>query len=160
MPQGRYHIDCALIPKEGTGSNLVLKLDERTLPSGYRITTENPADERATRGKIVKINFGATVHRVVRLDLQAGAFDGTSEQLRSELAPRLDELIKALAEKPSVMRLAYRPAEGEDAGLTKQRIAAVKEEVLKRWKAFGRASDKALFNLDIEVELVAASVKP
>jgi uncharacterized repeat protein (TIGR01451 family) len=162
-PQGRYHIDCALIPKDGTGSNLVLKLDERTLPSGYRITTENPADERATRGKIVKINFGATVHRVVRLDLQAGAFDGTSDQLRAELAPRRDELIRALAEKPSVMRLAYRAAVGEDAGLTKQRVAAVKEEVLKRWKAFGRASgtsEKALFNLDIEVELVAAPVKP
>jgi hypothetical protein len=65
-----------------------------------------------------------------------------------------------LGEKPSVLRLAYRPAADEDSNLTKQRIAAVKEEVLRRWKAYGRTSDKALFNLDIEVELAAASVKP
>jgi uncharacterized repeat protein (TIGR01451 family) len=71
--EGRYHIACAAIPKEGTGSNLVLKLDERTLPSGYRTTSENPAAERATRGKVLKINFGATVHRVVRLALQGAA---------------------------------------------------------------------------------------
>jgi hypothetical protein len=73
--EGRYHIACAAIPKEGTGSNLVLKLDERTLPSGYRTTSENPAAERATRGKVLKVNFGATVHRVVRLALQGAAFD-------------------------------------------------------------------------------------
>ena len=156
--EGRYHIDCAAIPKEGTGSNFVLKLDERTLPSGYRVTSENPAAERMTRGKLVKINFGATVHRVVRLDLQAAAFDGA--RLQPAFATQLDRVIVALAEKPSVMRLAYRPAAGEDPGLTKERIAAVKDEVLRRWKAYGRASDKALFNLDIEVELVAASVKP
>lgn len=156
--EGRYHIDCAAIPKEGTGSNFVLKLDERTLPSGYRVTSENPAAERMTRGKLVKINFGATVHRVVRLDLQATAFEGV--QLKPEFAKQLDRVVTALAEKPSVLRLAYRPAADEDPGLTKQRIAAVKEEVLRRWKAYGRASDKALFNLDIEVELAAASVKP
>ncbi len=156
--EGRYHIDCAAIPKEGTGSNFVLKLDERTLPSGYRVTSENPAAERMTRGKLVKINFGATVHRVVRLDLQAAAFEGA--QLQPAFATQLDRVIVALAEKPSVMRLAYRPAADEDPGLTKERIAAVKDEVLSRWNAYGRTSDKALFNLDIEVELVAASVKP
>jgi uncharacterized repeat protein (TIGR01451 family) len=156
--EGRYHIDCAAIPKEGTGSNFVLKLDERTLPSGYRVTSENPAAERMTRGKLVKINFGATVHRVVRLDLQAAAFEGV--QLKPEFATQLDRVVTALTEKPSALRLAYRPAADEDPDLTKRRIAAVKEEVLRRWKAYGRASDKALFNLDIEVELAAASVKP
>jgi hypothetical protein len=113
-----------------------------------------------TRGKLVKINFGATVHRVVRLDLQAEAFEAASEALKPAFAAQLDRAITALAEKPSVLRLAYRPAADEDPGLTKRRVAAVKEEVLRRWKAYGRASDKALFNLDIEVELVAASVKP
>ncbi len=158
--EGRYHIDCAAIPKEGTGSNFVLKLDERTLPSGYRVTTENPGDERVTRGKIVKLNFGATVHRVVRLDLQAEAFEAASGALKPAFAGRLDGLVRSIAQKPSVLRLAYRPGPGEDPGLTKQRIATVKDEVLARWKAHGRASDTALFNLDIEVELVAAPAKP
>lgn len=158
--EGRYHIDCAVIPKEGTGSNFVLKLDERTLPSGYRVTSENPAAERVTRGKLVKINFGATVHRVVRLDLEAAAFEATSERLKPEFASKLDRLVTALAERPSVLRLALRPAAGEEPGLTGKRIAAVKADILRRWNAHGRATGKTLFNLDIEVELVPASVKP
>lgn len=152
--QGRYHIECAAIPKEGTGSNLVLKLDERTLPSGYRVTTENPADERATRGKIIKINFGATVHRVVRLDIEGSAFDAGGA-VRADLSPRLDELIEALAPRPSILRVAYRMREGESPDAAQQHIAAVKQEVLRRWAARGRAQTKALYRLDVEAEQVA-----
>ncbi|MCK7509894.1 MAG: hypothetical protein MZV70_41605 [Desulfobacterales bacterium] len=34
---GRYHITCAVVPNENRGSNFILKLDERSLPSGYRV---------------------------------------------------------------------------------------------------------------------------
>ena len=33
---GRFHITCAITPHEGRGTNFVLKLDDRTLPSGFR----------------------------------------------------------------------------------------------------------------------------
>jgi uncharacterized repeat protein (TIGR01451 family) len=164
--QGRYHIACAAIPKEGTGSNLVLKLDERTLPSGYRTTSENPAAERATRGKVLKVNFGATVHRVVRLALQGAAFDDGAATLRAGFAGELDRTVNVLAEKPSVLRLAYKAAPGEPEALGRQRVDAVKAAVLARWKALGRqraersngnADAPPLFNLDIEVELVPAA---
>ncbi|MDH6590470.1 putative repeat protein (TIGR01451 family) [Variovorax sp. TBS-050B] len=164
--EGRYHIACAAIPKEGTGSNLVLKLDERTLPSGYRTTSENPAAERATRGKVLKMNFGATVHRVVRLALQGAAFEDGSAQLRAGFVPELDRTVAVLAEKTSVLRLAYRAAPGEPEALAGQRTDAVKQAVLARWKQLGaqRAQQKEppLFNLDIEVEQVPAhaEVKP
>jgi large repetitive protein len=165
--EGRYHIACAAIPKEGTGSNLVLKLDERTLPSGYRTTSENPAAERATRGKVLKVNFGATVHRVVRLALQGTAFDEGSAALRAGFVPELDRTVAVLAEKTSVLRLAYKAAPGEAEALGRQRTDAVKAAVLARWKQLGeqRESRKEppLFNLDIEVELVPATtpaVKP
>ena len=36
---GRFHITCAITPHEGRGSNFVLKLDDRTLPSGFRGST-------------------------------------------------------------------------------------------------------------------------
>ena len=71
---GRFHVACADIPNADRGSNFVMKLDERTLPTGYRLTTENPRDVRTTRGKLVKLNFGAAVHRVVRLEVSAAAF--------------------------------------------------------------------------------------
>lgn len=158
--EGRYHIACAAIPKEGTGSNLVLKLDERTLPSGYRTTSENPAAERATRGKVLKINFGATVHRVVRLALQGAAFDDGADTLRAGFAGELDRTVAVLAGKTSVLRLAYKAAPGEPASLGRQRTDAVKAAVLARWKQLGaqRAArnEAPLFNLDIEVELVPA----
>ncbi|MDR6889202.1 MULTISPECIES: SdrD B-like domain-containing protein [Variovorax] len=165
--EGRYHIACAAIPKEGTGSNLVLKLDDRTLPSGYRTTSENPAAERATRGKVLKVNFGATVHRVVRLALQGAAFEDGSAALRAGFVPELDRTVNVLAEKASVLRLAYKAAPGEAEALGRERTDAVKAAVLSRWKQLGeqRESRKEppLFNLDIEVELVPAAtpaVKP
>ena len=37
---GRFHITCAVTPHEGRGSNFVLKLDNRTLPTGFRVSTE------------------------------------------------------------------------------------------------------------------------
>ncbi|KQY88289.1 hypothetical protein ASD35_11915 [Pelomonas sp. Root1444] len=153
---GRYHIACAAVPKEGTGSNLVLKADERTLPSGYRVTTENPAAERATRGKAVKLNFGATVHRVVRLELKAAAFTDGQVALQPTHQPRLDQAVAALVERPSILRLAYQPAPGEAADLGEARIAALKAALLERWKARGQAQGKALFNLDVEVERMPA----
>jgi uncharacterized repeat protein (TIGR01451 family) len=162
--EGRYHIACAAVPKDGTGSNLVLKLDERTLPSGYRTTSENPAAERATRGKVLKVNFGATVHRVVRLALQSSAFEPGAAALKADYAAQLAQAVDALAEKPSVLRLAYRAAAGDAEALGRDRAAAVKAEVLARWKRLGeqRAAKDApsLFNLDIEVELLPASATP
>lgn len=161
--QGRYHIACAAIPKEGTGSNLVLKLDERTLPSGFRTTSENPAAERATRGKVLKINFGATVHRVVRLALQGSAFEDGSAGLRAGFVPELDRTVNVLAEKTSVLRLAYKAAPGEAEALGRQRVDAVKAAVLARWKQLGeqraQRKEEPLFNLDVEVELTPATAE-
>ncbi|MEO6277009.1 MAG: SdrD B-like domain-containing protein [Roseateles sp.] len=153
---GRYHIACAAVPKDGTGSNLVLKVDERTLPSGYRVTTENPAAERATRGKALKVNFGATVHRVVRLDMKAAAFVDGQVALQPAHQARLDQAVAALVERPSILRLAYQPAPAEAPELGEARLAALKSALLERWKAQGQAQGKALFNLDIEVERMPA----
>ncbi len=162
--EGRYHIACAAIPKEGTGSNLVLKVDERTLPSGYRTTSENPAAERATRGKVLKVNFGATVHRVVRLAIQSSAFAEGGVVLQPVYTEQVAKALTALAEKPAVLRLAYRSAAGEPASLAERRTEAVKSDVLIRWQQLGRdraeRGEPPLFNLDVEVERLPAAGKP
>jgi large repetitive protein len=56
--QGRYHISCAAVPDARIGSNFVLKLDSRTLPLGWEVTTDNPRSIRLTRGKFGELNFG------------------------------------------------------------------------------------------------------
>src|SRR4029077_396580 len=43
---GRFHITCAITPNEDRGSNFVLKLDDRTLPSGFRRSHDQVTDKR------------------------------------------------------------------------------------------------------------------
>lgn len=121
---GRFHVPCAAIPDMDRGANFVMKLDERTLPSGFRVTTENPRDVRVTRGKMVKINFGATVHKVVRVELDGRAFaDG--DELQAEWRQQLEQLPATLAQRPSVARLAYRLEAGESRKVAERRLSAL-----------------------------------
>lgn len=136
--EGRFHVTCADIPQRDRGSNFVMKLDERTLPSGFRITTENPRDVRVTRGKMVKLNFGATIHRVFRIELDARAFaEPDGDALRPEWAGRLAALVPQLLERPAVARLAYATGEeGED--VAKLRLKALEAELLRLYREHER----------------------
>jgi len=129
---GRFHITCATVPDEDRGSNFILKLDERSLPTGYRLTTENPRVQRATRGKMLRFNFGATIHRVVRIDLADGAFEPDTTKIRMPWTPRIDQLLEELAKGPSVLRLSYL-GDVEPKGLVQARLEALKKEIIKRW---------------------------
>jgi uncharacterized repeat protein (TIGR01451 family) len=144
---GRYHITCATTPIEGRGSNFVLKLDDRTLPSGYRPSTQPVRVERATRGKALKINFGASIYRVVSLDLADAVFEPGTSEMRLQWQPRMESLLTELRKAPSVLRLSYL-AELEDAQLVDQRLSAVKQQVLDAWKAMDGA-----YQLTIEPEV-------
>lgn len=137
--EGRFHIACADVPNEDHGSNFVMKLDERTLPSGYRLTTENPRDVRLTRGKMAKLNFGATVHRVVRLDLGAAAF-GSDDALLPEWRERLAPLAAQLEGRPSVLRIAYSAA-GADSRTAQRRMDDVAARMRALWKEREKDAD-------------------
>jgi len=141
--EGRYHITCPMIPNADRGSNFILKLDTRSLPTGYRTTTANPDTVRMTRGKFVKLNFGASLYRVVRLDLSDEAFAG--DRPADSYRPKLAELIALTAEKPSVLRLAYHGAEGR--GVAEARLAAVRAAVERLWR-----QDRRRYRLTIEEE--------
>ncbi|OAM52229.1 hypothetical protein A7981_01700 [Methylovorus sp. MM2] len=154
--EGRFHVTCADIPDSDHGANFVMKLDERTLPSGYRMTTENPRDVRVTRGKMVKLNFGATVHRVIRIDLNAGAFADNQSSLLPEWQQSLPALCDRLAERPSVLRIAYDP-KNSDAALAKKRLDAVADAIRTLWKqkAKDNKQDPPAYPLVIETALEA-----
>ncbi len=97
---GRYHITCATTPIEGRGSNFVLKLDDRTLPSGYRSSTQPVRVERATRGKALRMNFGASIYRVVSLDLADAVFEPGTTEIRLQWQPRIKVLLEELRKAP------------------------------------------------------------
>jgi large repetitive protein len=130
---GRFHITCAVVPDPDRGSNFILKVDDRTLPSGYRLTTENPRVQRATRGKMLKFNFGAAIHRVVKLDMADGVFEPGSTEIRVQWKQRIDLLLAELRKAASVLRLSYL-AETESESLVNERLNIVKREISRMWK--------------------------
>lgn len=133
---GRYHLTCAVIPNEDRGSNFVLKLDDRSLPSGYRLSTRQTVIARATRGKALSIDFGASLFRVVSLDLSDEVFERGDTGLRPHWQPRMQTLIDELAKEPSVLRLSYL-ADLEEPKLVEARLAAIKAQVTKAWPNAG-----------------------
>jgi uncharacterized repeat protein (TIGR01451 family) len=142
---GRYHITCAVYPHEGRGSNFVLKLDDRSLPSGFRMSTDQVQIKRATRGRALKFDFGASIHRVVAIDLSDAAFEPDSTDIRAQWRPRIDLLLQELRKEPAVLRLCY-IADTENAALVTRRVDVVKRLVTEAW-------DAASYPLTIEPEI-------
>lgn len=144
---GRFHLTCAVVPDPDRGSNFILKIDDRSLPSGYRITTENPRVQRATRGKMLKFNFGAAIHKIVKLDVADGVFEAGTTEMRVQWKQRVELLMNELKKAPSVLRLSYL-GEAESEGLVDSRIKLLKSEVSKLWKL-----KKGNYDLTIESEI-------
>jgi large repetitive protein len=131
---GRYHITCPMIVNEERGSNFILKLDDRTLPTGYRITTMNPETVRLTRGKFAKLNFGASLHRIVRVDVSANAFN--EREVATSYREQVKRLATILAERPSMLRIGYGRANESD-DLVDARINALIKYIRECWKEDG-----------------------
>ena len=145
-PHGRFHITCAVVPDETRGSNFVLKLDDRTLPSGYRMTTRQTQVARATRGKALRYRFGAAIQKVVGLDVADAVFAPGTTEMRAQWKPRLALLLDELEKDDAILRLSYL-ADVENADLVKQRLDAIEDVVRTEWKSRGRGE------LTIETEI-------
>jgi uncharacterized repeat protein (TIGR01451 family) len=145
-PYGRFHITCAVTPNEDRGSNFVLKLDDRTLPSGYRMSTDQLEIKRATRGKALKFDFGASIYRVVAIDLSDAAFEPGKTEIRAQWRSRVNLLLEELRKAPSVLRLSY-VADTEDAALVERRVQALKQQVTEQW----HAKDSYVLTIEPEV---------
>jgi uncharacterized repeat protein (TIGR01451 family)/fimbrial isopeptide formation D2 family protein len=130
---GRYHITCAIVPNSDRGSNFILKLDDRTLPSGYRASTRPVQVQRATRGKALRMNFGASIHRVVGLDIADAVFEPGSVVMRQQWEPRIGMLLDELKTAPSTLRLSY-VADLEPESLVEQRLNLLKDRIATAWK--------------------------
>jgi len=129
---GRYHIPCAIIPDNERGSNYILKTDLNSLPLGYAMTTQNPRVVRATRGKFLKINFGAVHKTAQRVDISAADFDADGVFQGGRV--NTDDP-NATAER---LLVVYHAAKGETVAEARARLNTVRSLVGKR------ASDVAL----------------
>ncbi len=133
---GRYHVPCAMLPKD-TGSNFLLKVDPRSLPSGFRFTTENPRVVRLSQGMMSRMNFGVALSNLVEVDLSAAAFGTGQGGVSVALDDALDTLAARIADTPSVVRLNYH-LKGETRQVAKARLDAVEDALRAQWKGTGR----------------------
>ena len=147
---GRFHVACADVPNEIHGSNFIMKLDERTLPTGYRVTTENPRVVRMTRGKQIKLNFGTALHRVVRIDLSQASFTANNDALTAASEKQLLSLIEILQVRPSRLRLIYAMSATEDRSDALDRVQRFIDRTSEAWLQ----CDCANYELSIEQEVV------
>jgi uncharacterized repeat protein (TIGR01451 family) len=132
--EGRFHVPCGAIPDAAIGSNFLMKLDTRTLPTGYKLTTENPRDVRVTRGKVVKLNFGAAINHEVRIDITGKAFVGSTLDLTEDWTRGVDKVLDVLSKQHATLKIVYR-LKGEDAELARSRAAAIAETIDAAWQA-------------------------
>jgi uncharacterized repeat protein (TIGR01451 family) len=133
---GRYSVPCAALPAS-IGSNFILKLDTRSLPTGYRVTTENPRVERLTAGKFVKMNFGATVANVVNIDVTAAAYAYAEIAPSKALLRALDDVLTQVKDTPSTLRLTYLRQEHETAKTGQDRLNAIDASIKLMWRGRG-----------------------
>ena len=145
---GRFNVPCAAVPDADIGSNFIMKLDTRALPTGYSLTTENPRDVRVTRGKVVKLNFGAAISQLVRLDIRDEAFVPGSTALQPAWADGIVKLVAILEQNPSILRITYFVG-ADTMDLVTKRLGAVEKIVRKEWRKRSRDSQ-----LPIEVRVM------
>jgi hypothetical protein len=151
---GRFHITCAITPNESRGSNFMLKLDDRTLPTGFRPSTERFQIKRATRGKALNFSFGASIFRVVGLDVADAVFVPDSTEMRPQWRPRLELLMEELQKAPSVLRLSYL-ADVEDPKLVARRVKAMTRMIKDAWRDLD-----CCYRLSVEHEVFWRMGKP
>lgn len=131
---GRYSVPCAELAGP-IGTNFTLKIDTNSLPTGYRVTTENPRTMRLTAGIATEMNFGAAIGRVLDVDLTSDAFDG--EVPVERLQTGLITLLRQIKDTPSVVRISYF-TRGETTAQAGGRIDAVEDLLERQWRGIGR----------------------
>jgi hypothetical protein len=98
------------------------------------MSTDQVQIKRVTRGMALKFNFGASIHRVVGIDLSDAVFETGTTEILTHWRPRLNMLLDELRKAPAVLRLSY-IGDTEDAGLVAQRMEAVKRQLTEAWDA-------------------------
>jgi len=140
---GLFSVPCAELPAS-SGSNFILKVDERSLPAGYRMTTENPRVTRITPGTMTEMNFGAAVAlQVVRVDLTAASFvqSENGAVLSPELRSGLRAVLEQISGSPSTLVLSFfvaPDANGEDVALARRLMELVEDQAGADWREVGQ----------------------
>ena len=139
---GLFSVPCAALPAD-RGSNFILKVDDRSLPTGYRMTTENPRVMRLTPGMMTEMNFGAALGNVVRVDLNSNAFvqTGAGVALSADFQNGIRTMLHQIAGEPVTIRLAYHvpaQASADDVSNARALMDIAEQFIAAEWRPIGR----------------------
>ena len=93
------------------------------------------------------MNFGASIHRVVGLDIADAVFEPGTVEMRSQWQPRVGMLLQELKKAPAVLRLSY-VADNEEEALVEQRLSKLKNDIMVAWR-----KENCCYELVIEPEI-------
>ncbi|KAF0676223.1 hypothetical protein [Profundibacterium mesophilum] len=133
---GRFSVPCAILPREGIGSNMQLKLDTRSLPPGSIVTSTNPQVIRMTRGKMSRLDFGVLPGRKATLQITDAAF-GPDGQLQAKWQEGMAGMMAALRAGPTRLSLVY--LDPSDRRVAKARLAAISTAITQTHERDGTA---------------------
>lgn len=146
---GKFHISCIDVTTN-RGQNFIMKLDERSLPIGYRVKSENPRVVRLTKGKAVKIEFEVGIDREVSITLDDSNFiDGTA-LLNKESETYLHMLVEELVKEKSVLSITLYSA-SFDPELKQARKEQMENIVKQLWKKVAHKP----YKLDIQIQTLS-----
>lgn len=134
---GKFHIACAAYPDPQRGSNFIVKLDETSLPKGYKVVSENPRSVRVTAGKVVEVNFGVSGPAMLRIEMSGSAFVQRSTELLNDWQEMLLDLEAQLPDREVVIQVIYRSPDGSTE-FSRERIQTIFSFINSNW------SDKSL----------------
>jgi hypothetical protein len=112
------------------------------------MTTENPKVVRLTRGKLSKVNFGATISRVIRLDLTDTVFTAGGLSVSPKLKAAVGKLMGILDEEQSTVRLQYHIGR-EGKAIASRRLKLIEDYIASAWQ-----QQSGRYKLPIETRLV------
>ncbi|MEJ6388769.1 DUF7507 domain-containing protein [Gymnodinialimonas ulvae] len=135
---GLFSVPCAALPAD-IGSNFLLSLDERSLPLGYEMTTQNPRVVRLTPGVMTELNFGARLAQRMRVDLSAQAF-ANGLAVSPEMQQGIAAMVARLIESPSTVELVFHVSSNagpEAVARGRDAMALVAAEIDRQWSGAG-----------------------
>lgn len=135
---GLFNVPCAALPAD-RGTNFLLSLDERTLPTGFEMTSENPRVMRLTPGVLTEMNFGARLANLMRVDLNQTAFP-QGPQMSEPLRAGITAMVARLVEDPANVELIFHlPADAgrDQVAAARAAMDVVEAEIDRQWNDIG-----------------------
>ena len=87
-------------------------------------------------GKFAKMNFGASISRVVRINLNRSAFTDQAAP-NAKLDQALRNLVRKMTDEPSIIRLTYELDASENDTAARSRLKAVERLIKREWRQHG-----------------------